>query len=434
MDKRKEIVLGLLGRHNYSPSQEAGVLAAWEFDSLAGAEGSNVTSVNDLGSGGFTATQSVAGKFPLLRLNSINNHKSIEIQNNGFLQFNELTTIRTAYVVVIHNTGSQANAVLIGHDTAFDFAGGGTTILGSGSGKTSQFYINGAPNPVFFTGGANDSALALKPTAWSLVTLYQNANSKAKYITNDRNAANRYWLGKFAAVYLFSDVHDATKRKRIEKYFLNKFGIVGGKQVVYDGNSMTAGTGATTGNSYPSQTGVIIDPKIYGGVSIGVAGQTTAQMSADFSSQVAPLLNSQLSKNILICWEGTNDIYNGANTSTAYNDLVNYCNLGKTAGYNVILGNILPRQNVGVPAGFEATRVAVNNLLNADFSTSTASTRVKAPTSGVTYADFMVQLDQNPQLQDPTNATYFNADKVHLTDAGYAIVAADMSAAILLVG
>lgn len=45
-------------------------------------------------------------------------------------------------------------------------------------------------------------------------------------------------------------------------------------------------------------------------------------------------------------------------------------------------------------------------------------------------ADALADLGNNANLQDATNTTYFNADKVHLTTAGYNIVAGIVAAAI----
>ena len=47
-----------------------------------------------------------------------------------------------------------------------------------------------------------------------------------------------------------------------------------------------------------------------------------------------------------------------------------------------------------------------------------------------TYADALADLGANANLQNSANLTYFNADGVHLTDAGYAVVTSIIDAAI----
>jgi lysophospholipase L1-like esterase len=65
-------------------------------------------------------------------------------------------------------------------------------------------------------------------------------------------------------------------------------------------------------------------------------------------------------------------------------------------------------------SSLETKRQAINNLFRAN--------------GGVDFT--LVNLAVHPELEDSTNLTYF-VDGVHLTDAGYAIVAQDVAAAIL---
>jgi lysophospholipase L1-like esterase len=80
-------------------------------------------------------------------------------------------------------------------------------------------------------------------------------------------------------------------------------------------------------------------------------------------------------------------------------------------------------------------------LLRADFTvaieastTSSNATIVWGPAAGVTYADVMVDLQAEPNLQTTSNTTYFNSDTVHLTNAGYAIWAADVVLGLASIG
>jgi lysophospholipase L1-like esterase len=50
-----------------------------------------------------------------------------------------------------------------------------------------------------------------------------------------------------------------------------------------------------------------------------------------------------------------------------------------------------------------------------------------------TYADVIVRIDSNAYIGDagnPNNTTYYQADKIHLTPAGYSVVAGLVTTAI----
>jgi lysophospholipase L1-like esterase len=50
--------------------------------------------------------------------------------------------------------------------------------------------------------------------------------------------------------------------------------------------------------------------------------------------------------------------------------------------------------------------------------------------SDATLYDSLIDLGADSRLQDATNVTYYNADKVHLTDTGYGVVAALVAAQV----
>ena len=114
---------------------------------------------------------------------------------------------------------------------------------------------------------------------------------------------------------------------------------------------------------------------------------------------------------------GTNDLAAGlgVSASTLLSRLQAVWDKGRADWPNVGRFTLLPRADVGWGAGMEAERVAANALVRAN------------TTSGTTLFD----LAAIPALQDPTNTTYFNADKLHLTGNGYATVALVVRAVIL---
>ena len=195
-------------------------------------------------------------------------------------------------------------------------------------------------------------------------------------------------------------------------------------QMVADGNSLTSGMGSTGGLTYPAQlVTLLIDavtPQVFATPTVttyGVSGQTTPQMTADAVAQIDSLVFPSdavaVSDNVLLAWEGTNDLFvNGASAATAYANLVTYCTARRAAGWKVIIGTLLPRADVGTPATFEADRQTVNTLLRQHWRE---------------FADALMDVGADPyigQAGQTTNATYYAADLVHMTNAGYARVAA----------
>lgn len=188
--------------------------------------------------------------------------------------------------------------------------------------------------------------------------------------------------------------------------------------------------GSTTGNDYPSQVIALLGAN-WSATNYAVSGQTAAQMQADAASQIDVILSHANNRITLIAWSGTNDLYFGASATTTYDRIKAYAQARKAAGWRVILLSVLPRTNSGTPAGFETDRQAVNASLRADFPTGTAYSSVL---TGASYADYLVDVGNDAtigQAGQTTNTTYY-LDLVHLTNAGYAIVAAYVKNAISL--
>lgn len=187
--------------------------------------------------------------------------------------------------------------------------------------------------------------------------------------------------------------------------------------LVFDGNSLTSGTGATAGFDYPSQavTGL---KSLWNKYNYGVGGQTTTQMLSDVSTQVDTLYDIGNLENIVIPWEITNELYGGTSETDAYNNYVTYCQARRAAGFKVVAVTVLPRSNVGTPVGFEAARQAANTDIRNNWTT---------------FADALADVAADTSIGDAgdeLDTTYYNADKVHMNDAGYGVVAGYVATAI----
>src|SRR5712692_7390936 len=188
-------------------------------------------------------------------------------------------------------------------------------------------------------------------------------------------------------------------------------------EILCDGNSLTDGAGAlSAANSYPRQLDrflTTLGAKVLV-QDLGVSSQTTLDMLAKAHTQIDPLFNPKFNVNVVVAWEGTNQLYFGATGQQAYQSLVQYCVGRRAAGFRVLILTLLPRGNSSV--AFETDRNFVNTALR---------------TNWPQFADGLVDVAADTRFQDVTNRTYYSWDQVHLNDTGYQIVAQQVGAAVL---
>jgi lysophospholipase L1-like esterase len=179
-------------------------------------------------------------------------------------------------------------------------------------------------------------------------------------------------------------------------------------QVIFDGDSRTIGTTSP----YPTQCMALAGmvAKNYGWWNSGVSGQTVADFSADAATEVDAQRRTTFgSHNICVVWGGVNDANAGASAATIYDRLKTYWAARRVAGFKVLACTEIDAQDAGRNSvGWHSTLYpALNTLIK----------------SNATLYDALIDLGADSHLQDATNTTYFNADKVHLTDTGYGVVA-----------
>jgi hypothetical protein len=138
----------------------------------------------------------------------------------------------------------------------------------------------------------------------------------------------------------------------------------------------------------------------------GLPGQTTPQMIAGINIQVAPYYVAgakftwlATTGNVAVLESGINDLYNGASAATVEADQTTWLTTVRALGFKVVYQTITPCQSVGTPGGYEANRLSVNSYFRAHPE----------------LYDAISDAGALSQAQDPTNATYYQADKVHYT-------------------
>lgn len=198
-----------------------------------------------------------------------------------------------------------------------------------------------------------------------------------------------------------------------------------GPQVVCDGNSMTAGTGASdAAHRYPDQLSVLLGGS-WTVTNTGLGAATTAGRVIAAPTNIRANLNLKRSKNIAIEWEVTNDIYywligvdppSGAR-ATSLNDvkanMTAWVALAHAYDFKVIVATIFSRSNAGMTA---------QNI--ADFRTQRALYNAWV-LSGASGADAVVDLAAIPGMgADGDEAgPDFCGDLCHPGDSGYLKIA-----------
>lgn len=185
--------------------------------------------------------------------------------------------------------------------------------------------------------------------------------------------------------------------------------------VVFEGDSLTQGTGSTEGNDYPSQTVRLLGAYNIDKRNLGFGGQQLADMLADAEDDIDALLPTGYPRDICVLWGGVNDISASAAAEDIEADIETFCSGRQAAGYKVIACTIAPYNSSDE---HETLRLTVNTWIRGHYGD---------------FADALADIAANEHFDakaDALDTTYYKVDGIHLTDAGYAIVAGIVKTAI----
>lgn len=176
----------------------------------------------------------------------------------------------------------------------------------------------------------------------------------------------------------------------------------------YVGDSQTNNPGT---EKWPEMIATELGTVKYSHTSVAQAGVTLQAITAIASTWVDVLLDSGQARRVNAIWAGTNDLSGGTSGADVYAHLVSYCNARRAAGWNrIAVFTALPRSEVGIVPGHEARRQAFNTLVRANYTT---------------FADGLVDVAADSRIGDDgdeLDRTYYDSDRVHLVNAGQAVV------------
>lgn len=204
----------------FQPTDVGGLLIWFAADSNVTKSVSNdVSQWDDLSGNGNHATQGVGSSQPLW-VDSVPelNYKPVVRFDQDYMNFPELTSIRTVFILVNHESGGPVSGTspLLGHSSAIDFYSDGTNVIGSFASATVK---NGAGA---VNGVATSPTAMAKSTQYSVITLVPTANATAERITKDRGF-NFYWDGDFVEIIIYDNALSAADQDSVETYLFNKY-------------------------------------------------------------------------------------------------------------------------------------------------------------------------------------------------------------------
>lgn len=328
-----------------------------------------------------------------------------------------------------YNTAFTAFVVASNSNTSANYVS-----LSNGDGTNFQFYLRRSRslNTNDFVTGLLSDTTVLAPLAagantgvdvigynGSLKTLAYNGVEVTEAATGNLGLSGALTIGRYTTdvqpfvgdiseILVYNRALTLEERRQVSNYLSTKYGGLYGtvSRIIFDGNSLTAGTGSTAGNTYPEQVMANFPGRTYW--NYGVAGQTTTQMDADAAAQIDILKrNLYTGQNIVIAWEITNELVAGVSATDAYNNFVTYCTNRRAAGFKVIACTVLPRSTANQEQ-FYADRLEVNTNIRANLASFADD-----------IADFA--LDGRIGYDGAQNNPEYYSDTTHMTDAGYGV-------------
>lgn len=182
--------------------------------------------------------------------------------------------------------------------------------------------------------------------------------------------------------------------------------------VIFDGDSETAGSGNTLNRNWVQQMGL---PPGIRQVNVAESGIQLATLASEASAFVDPYYVSGI-PNVLVIFAGTNDFAIGSATvATVYGNLQSYCTARKATNpsLKIVVITMLPR-NVGGTMSQANWQAYHDDIVNG-FAGSTLA------------CDAVVDTSTDSRIGPwgaNTNTTYYAADAIHLNNTGAAILAA----------
>lgn len=194
----------------------------------------------------------------------------------------------------------------------------------------------------------------------------------------------------------------------------------GHRNLIFEGNSLTdlgQDGGPVYGQYVPLtvyanvRTGRVLNYRCY-----AISGRTQTQINASLPTNILPFIKAG---DVIVNWEGTNDLFvNGLTAQAAYDNLVTYSQAVRAMGVKLMICTVIARDYVSDPADL-MDRIDAYNVL----------VRTNAASICEVVCDLGADAMFNTRA-DTANGTNYKADKVHLATAGQNNVITLMTASL----
>jgi hypothetical protein len=403
------------------------------------------------GSGNAVTTTPSATK-PTFDPTGINGYPGIQFNTNSYLTTSgflsaAFTNNITVFVVAKATAAIAANSYMIGGFTPNVYMGlttGGAALDVTAQGTAGAGWAGPYPVPategIFsFTVGPNtgivfaNKAGGSGANSSSSTDIYALTSGIAPAFANNAWTVGAVggtapWPGLIGEVIVYNAMLTTDQIHQVYEYLSNKWGYNTKKTVICGGNSLTSGTGSTsgatqlvsvTGDNYPSYLLAALGTANYYVRTDAYPGRMIYQLIKESPFFSDTRCTRGGANQIYIAWEVTNSFaIQNLSVSGAIAQYKRWCNARRLVGFKIIAVTCLPRGDA-IYAGFANDAAVFNAWIKANWQS---------------FADGFVDVTSDSRLTNPNNATYFNVDKIHLTSPGYQIVANLMAPVVTSLG
>ena len=290
---------------------------------------------------------------------------------------------------------------------------GNSNFIGGTQGKLSTmmdvfgFTSGASTNAYYFNDNSltGQSSLGTSQT-WTSFTMGSDPSAESNHWFADMN-----WIG----IMNFSSQLSSAQTTQLKQAAYSAFPITPQlrEQIVVHGDSLAAGWGDTVGQPWPYQLASML-PKPYKVTTTAVGGITCTSISTASPNQHKIAVQQGYNNMILIeC--GSNDIFTGRTPSQAYTDLQTVISNDRTVDSTdpIFVLTMIDRAN----GSQETNRQTYNTSIRNGITVATIGT------GPIYLVDIGGSSSPLGVSGNSTNTTYFQSDQIHLTEAGYNVIA-----------
>lgn len=199
-------------------------------------------------------------------------------------------------------------------------------------------------------------------------------------------------------------------------------------RVIFEGDSRTGSVGASSASVSSAYPKAVMAALGNGWCSalVSESGEKLQQITTQYSTEIQPFRDTNLSKDIIVLWAATNDFASNRTAAQVYADLVSFCTQAHSNGFKIVIVGDIARGTYTTAQ--QTASITYTNTLLTDFSTN-VSTNIY---SGGSYADYYINLVGDSVFQNAGNTTYYQVDGIHLNTTGYGLAAPYIVTAIQL--